>query len=180
MTSVQTNRPRLLCSLALLLLAACDQSVDEGQPDSASVADSSVADRQLTETLLPPDSTGPDASAPGKTVKVSYQGKTVVVDLNKPAPVTFEGTAHARLDEVIKLAQPGITNQTKMTADFTSGDGYKPGTKSNCKALIPVAGAEFARGYIDVASRKLRWDLSLQYPGCLYIKDLAEITLAPK
>ena len=168
-------------SLALLLcVTACEQSVDEGQLDSAPPVKHDAAGTD--EGPLPdgaPDGSFPDSGPPGKTVKVTYKGQTTVVDLSKPPPVDFEGSQHAKLDAVITLALPGQSHGG-LTADFTSGDGYMPGMKSNCKGLVPVAGAVFSMGYIDVSTRKLRWDLSLKQPGCMYLKDLAEITVADK
>lgn len=165
--------------LVLALIVACDQSVDTGedggvpdalQADQGPAGEAAVADTSSTDGDLAEASTA-------RTVKVTYKGQDKVVDLSQPAPVTFEGIASAKLSDVIALAFPNLT-QTSLTADFMSSDGYKPGTKSNCIGLLPVPGANIALGYIGLPDRKLRWELSLGYPGCLYVKDLAEIELA--
>ena len=158
--------------LALLPLAGCDQTVDEGTPDSGITPDKgATADQTLTEAGA--DAATPDAIA-GKTVEVVYGGKSVTVPLLKPTSVTFEGTAHARLDHVVALGLPG-KDQAKLKADFESSDGYRPSTKSTCDQLVLKAGTVFKQGYLDVQTRKLRWEQSLKYPGCLFVKDVAKV-----
>jgi hypothetical protein len=115
----------------------------------------------------------------GETVQVTYSGRTTTVALSQPTPVTFEGTLHARLSEVVALALPGQA-QSALEADFQASDGFRASMKSNCQGVVPVAGTVFTEGYIDINTRKLRWDTSLMYPGCLYVKDLAEILLSEK
>ena len=174
--------------MLVLVLAACDQSVDDGSdsgaPDTGPVADTGPGadgvvgpDQGATDGLVADTAAG-DASG-AQTVKVTYKGQDKVVDLSQPTPVTFEGFPSALLSDVVALAFPGAT-QDSLTADFMSSDGFKPGTKTNCIGLVPVDGTLFPKGYIDVGTRKLRWDTALAYPGCLYIKDLAEIQLADK
>jgi len=160
------------CALALLAVA-CDQSVDDGGDPDATSADASPAGDGAYELGLLPD------AAPARTVNVTYNAQDKLIDLAEPTPVTFEGHPSARLSDVVSLAFPAAT-QADLTADFTAGDGFKPGSKSNCSGLVPVDGADFPKGYVDVATRKVRWELSLAFPGCLYIQDLAEILLADK
>jgi hypothetical protein len=168
----------VIFGLCLLLCAGCDQSVDTGS-DSAP-PDGGPADTVAGDGVTAADGTGvADGQPAGQTIKVIYNGQTTVVSLDQPTPVTFESAPHAKLSDVIAIAVPGAA-QDALTADFTSSDGYQPGSKSNCDGLLPVAGTEFAKGYIDVATRKLSWDPSLNYPGCLFIKDLAEIEVADK
>ena len=170
--------------LALALIVACDQSVDtnadgsvpdtlradQGPAGEAAVADQGVGDVASTDG-------SPAEASTAQTVKVTYKGQDKTVDLSQPTPVTFEGIASVKLSDVIALAFPGLT-QTDLTADFMSSDGFKPGAKSNCSGLLPVPGANIALGYIGLPDRRLRWELSLGYPSCLYVKDLAEIELA--
>jgi hypothetical protein len=176
--------------IPLLWAGACDQSVDPGAQDS-SVADSAVHDTVQADGAATSTDTGatPDASGSGdqaivgdaatNTVKVTYKGNTTVVDLEQPTPVTFEGAPHALLSDVVALGIGGKVLDS-LQADFTSSDGFNPGSKSFCADLVPVAGNLLDKGYIDVATHRLRWDAALQYPNCLYVKDLAEITITDK
>lgn len=179
----------LLAMLSALLLgvAACDQAVEEGKldgrvPDALTHLDAGVTDSGDTDTGArdgtPPDHGKPDLP-PSKTVQVVYAGKTAVVGLTQPKSVTFEGTLHAMLADLVGLALPG-KDQTRLQADFESSDGYRPSTKSTCNGVVPVAGSLFGKGYVDISTRKLRWDLALKYPGCLYVKDVAKIHLSDK
>ena len=158
----------LALALALFLpLCACDQTVDEGQLDSGVNPDTGATDGGSTDAL------SPDAVV-GKTVQVTYAGKSHTVPLLQPTSVTFEGTPHARLSDVITLALPGAA-QAGLKADFESSDGYRPSTKTTCDKLVLKAGTVFKQAYLDVSTRKLRWDASLKYPGCLYVKDVAKV-----
>jgi hypothetical protein len=168
----------VIFGLCLLLCAGCDQSVDTGSdsaPPDAGPADTVAGDGETTAD----GTAGEKGVADGQTVKVIYKGQTTVVSLSQPTPIAFENTPHAKLSDVIEIAVPGAA-QDALTADFTSSDGYQPGSKSNCDGMLPVAGTEFAKGYIDVATRMLSWDPGLNYPGCLFVKDLAEIEVADK
>lgn len=179
-----------LLLIPLLCAGACDQSVDPGAQDS-SVVDSVARGDGVKIDGATSDDTGatPDASGSGdqavggdaatNTVKVTYKGNTTVVDLGQPTPVTFEGALHALLSDVVALGVGGKALDS-LQADFASSDGFNPGSKSFCASLVPVAGNLFDKGYIDVATRRLRWDAALQYPNCLYVKDLAEITITDK
>jgi len=172
---------RLAWSVAALALAllACDQSVDEGSHDTG--APDLLTDGGTADGTAPSDAAADVSSdAPaGPSVTVTYNGQAKVISLSQLTPVTFEGFASALLSDVVALALPSAA-QDGLTADFMAADGFKPGSKSNCVGLVPVAGSELSKGYIDVSSRKLRWDLSLGYPGCLYVQDLAEIQIADK
>jgi len=170
----------------LALVVACDQSVDTGadgrvpdtlRADQGPTGEAAVADQSAVDGVTTTTDGGPTEASAAQTVKVTYKGQDKIVDLSQPTPVTFEGIASAKLSDVIGLAFPSLT-QTDLTADFMSSDGFKPGTKSNCTGLLPVPGANIALGYIGLPDRKLRWELSLGYPGCLYVKDLAQIELA--
>lgn len=176
----------LLVVLLAIWICACDQSVDPGTQDSG-VVDSTAIDTQTHTDGATPDVTGADGAgdqtvadaAAKNTVKVTYQGKSVDVDLGQPTPVTFAGAPHALLSDVVALGVSGKALDS-LQADFTSSDGYNPGSKSNCASLVPVPGNLFQKGYIDVSTRRLRWDTALQYPSCLNVKDLAEITITDK
>lgn len=173
-----------VAAMVFLVAAGCDQDVNVGKLDSgkadAGAADLAAADASSRDQG---DAQGGDLQASdavqGKTVKVTYAGKSPVVSLTKPTSVTFEGTLHARLSDLVALALPG-KDQSKLQADFESSDGFRSSKKSTCNGLVPVAGSLFVQGYVDINTRKLRWDTALKHPGCLYVKDLAIIILTDK
>lgn len=172
------TRSHLVTLAVALAIAACDQAVDEGQSDSGMAPDARTKDAGAADTAARDGgSTNPDQIV-GKTVQVTYGGKTHTVPLLQPTSVTFEGTAHARLSDVIALALPATKDQAKLKADFESSDGYRPSTKTTCDKLVLKAGAVFKQAYLDVNTRKLRWEVSLKYPGCLYVKDVAKVLVS--
>lgn len=121
---------------------------------------------------------GSDAYAvAGLTVNVVYQGETRAADLSKSASVQIGGMAFVVLSDVVTAAFPDI-DLTRVAADFQAGDGFRPGSKANCAALIPVPGTLLAQGYISPETRNLAWGDSLQYPGCMRVSDTAQIDLA--
>ncbi|HCF58016.1 MAG TPA: hypothetical protein DFS52_08495 [Myxococcales bacterium] len=114
---------------------------------------------------------------PGVTVKVLWQGASTDVALGSLPTVEIAGAQLVRLTEIV-AGVIGSTPVTGLTADFTSGDGFKPGSSPNCEDLVPVSGDALALGYLDPVTRKLSWDESLAFPGCLRVSDTAEIILA--
>ena len=143
----------LLClagALAALLCLSCSQETDPGTPD---------------------------AGLSGKTVQVVWSGASTEVALGGLQTVEVGGLQLVPLTDVI-AGVLGAEPLAGITADFTAGDGFKPGSKSTCDGLIPVPGATLAQGYLDPQTRNLTWDESLQYPGCLHLTDTAEILLA--
>lgn len=174
----------LLFGLLSLFGLGCDQTVTEGHPDAwvldARASDQAAGDRENGEaTDRAVAEAGSSDGTLGPTVQVRYLGQTTVVALLKASPVQFEGTAHARLSDVITLAAVGKA-QSGLQADFESSDGFRSSTKSTCNGLVPVKGDLFPKGYVDQADRKLRWDTALGYPGCLYVKTLAVIHLTDR
>ena len=158
---------RLLATLALALgLAACDssQSVHPGQSDAAVGTDASA---------------GSDATA-GPSLKVTYSGTDHEVDLTALTPQTLDaGTTVVVLADVVTKALPS-KDQTTLQTGFLSADGFDPSSKSMCAAVVPVPGTNFAQGYVELSTRNLSWADDLQYPGCLYVKGLAQLTVTDK
>lgn len=164
--------------LSLLLLSSgCDQSVDAPVAPDASRADGAPLTDANPDDQSTSDAAPADTAVAAQSVKVTYLGQTTTVALDEPTPVTFEGRPHALLSDVVALGVGSKALET-LQAGFTSSDGFTPDSKSLCEGLIPVDGSLFVQGYIDVATRMLSWAPELQYPGCLYVKDLAEITVS--
>ncbi len=167
--------------VAALALTAASLLPGCGSSDGDTTADVSATDMLamdvVGETMTSGDTVN-EASA-GLTVNVVYKGETYVADLSKPTQTQIAGLTFVLLSDVVKEAVPDV-DFAKVTADFLGSDGFKPGSKGNCAALIPVAGDLLAQGYISPETRNLAWADSLQYPGCMRLSDTAEIELADK
>jgi hypothetical protein len=166
----------VICCIILIL--ACDQSVDEGTLNDSGSVDLVAVDGASATDVATGEQPVTDA-AQGLSVMVIYQGQTHQVSLDKATPVEFEGTQHARVSEVVQLALPDAVLDS-LEADFKSSDGWHPRLQDFCTDLIPLDGALLSKAYIDLESRKLRWDTDLQHPGCMYVKDLERILLEDK
>jgi hypothetical protein len=110
------------------------------------------------------------------SVAVVYGESRVDVDLGTLTAVDVgEGEVHVPLDDVVAagdLARP----LEELEFDFLAGDGFAPRDSPNCTDdLVPVPGANLERGYIHRENRRLFWDAELGYPGCLSVRDTAEI-----
>ena len=140
----------IVCALVLSLTAfGCfDQSNDEGNDD-------------------------PQTGNP-VTVEVIFGDVHETVDLSKATLENIEEEQYATLTSVLQLALPN-ENLEVLTYDFVAGDGFKPLDSPNCEGLVPLTGDLIGKGYIHPTSRNLIWDASLEYPGCLHVKDLAQI-----
>lgn len=149
----------MLVLAAALVPAGCDAS------DSGPGADAVVVADGLADAVAVP------------TVSVVYQGETRTADLSKPARTTLGGLSFVALSTVVTQAFPDL-DLAAVAADFEGADGFKPGSKGNCAALIPVPGPVLSQGYISPETRNLAWDDSLQYPGCLRVTNTAVIDLA--
>ncbi|MGC4115654.1 MAG: hypothetical protein QM765_13825 [Myxococcales bacterium] len=131
------------------------------------------------QVVMPDTGTlSPDGGASGKSVKVTYNGNSSTVALGQLTTVSLNGVPYAKLADVLAAAIPGKTLDQLRATDFIGADGFTPNSKTNCATLLPVAGATLAKGYIDPATRNLKWDESLTYPGCMIVKDTAEIIVA--
>lgn len=126
---------------------------------------------------------GPQTSTDGETspqtIKVTYNGASTDVALDQPTAVTMDGASYARLSEVVMLA---VTNRPieQLAANFLASDGFDPASRDNCATLLPIGGDLLRQGYIDPVTRNVKWDESLQYPGCLSLRDTAEIKVSDK
>ena len=147
--------PLLVSVLLGLSLTACDQKTEPAQTDSG----------------VPDDS----GTVPGVKITVSYQSNDTDVDLSTLTPIT--GTTTVALSDVVLKALPG-KDLTTVSAMFLGADGFDPSTKANCATIVPLAGNLLAQGTVDVSTANMSWDASLQFPGCIYVKGLAKITIA--
>lgn len=109
-----------------------------------------------------------------KTTRVTYLGASQEIDLSTLGTVDVGGVVVVRLGEVLSTALPEVSLAT-VGANFLSSDGFNPSSKENCALLLPVVGATLNQGYLDPSTRNLSWDVTLAYPGCLAVRDLAEI-----
>jgi hypothetical protein len=154
-----------LVAFLVLACAGCDQSVQPGASDAA---------------VSPGTDAGGDAAAAGPQLKITYQGTDHSVTVASVAPETLDGgTTAIGLADVVHTALPG-KDLTTVTAGFLGSDGFDPATKSNCATLVPISGELLARATIDPTTLNLSWAAELQYPGCLYVKGLAQVTLTDK
>lgn len=120
-----------------------------------------------------------EESVSGFTVAVLYRDQRVLVDLSGLPVKQIAGLDFVLLSDVVERAFPSI-DLGAITADFLGSDGFRPGSKGFCAALVPVDGSLLRQGYISPTTRNLLWDESLQYPGCMRVQDTAEIILADK
>lgn len=176
------------CLAAALILAACGDDDDNGTAVDAAV-DSGITDSTTADGVAADQTTADQAAADGpsddaqgadslstKAIDVTYQGNTTAVELSQVTPVDFNGAPHARLSDVISIALPDAVQDT-LAADFVGGDGFKSGQDSNCTDLIPYSGENFDKGYIDLSDYRLYWETDLNLPGCMKVKNLAEVLL---
>lgn len=120
----------------------------------------------------------PDGGTSGKSVKVIYNGSSSAVALGQLPTTAINGASYAKLADVVAAAIPGRSLDELKVTDFVSADGFASSSKADCGPLLPVAAATLAKGYLDPATRNLRWDDALAYPGCMCVRDTAEIVVA--
>ncbi|NMC68781.1 MAG: hypothetical protein GYA57_01790 [Myxococcales bacterium] len=118
------------------------------------------------------DDAGADGGA--RSVTVVFQDAGHEVALGTLPTTVVEGTPVVGLQAVIEAALPGEPT-AGLAAGFVGADGFRPESREFCASLVPVAWETLARGYIDPATRDLRWDPALGYPGCMSPRDVAEI-----
>ncbi|MCC6333539.1 MAG: hypothetical protein IT380_06095 [Myxococcales bacterium] len=155
---------RLLPLLAALLLLACGPAspdMDGGAERDAGLADGGVTD-----------------AGTGLTVEVGYLGGAQQVALGSLPTTSIAGKTVVALDQVVYGAFPAAQG-TAFTVSFRASDGFDPASRSNCMSLLPLSSTLLPRGGIDPLTRNLTWDDALGYPGCLYVRDLATLTLTP-
>jgi hypothetical protein len=185
MTNRRLNFSAVQAFCVALFVVSCGSSDKNQIPDAkaAQEAGSKQEAGAKGEAGGPLEAGGKPEAGSGKTVDVIYDGKTTAVDLSKPTPVVgTDGNSYARLSDLVLLALPGKALNT-LVADFESSEAtgsYKPGSKDNCKNLIPLPGEKMDKGYIHPQSRRLIWDEGLGFPGCMSVKDLAKIILVNK
>lgn len=115
----------------------------------------------------------------GATVLVKRGDETRTASLAALETAALGGLPFVRLREVVDAVFPGLDLST-VTADFMAADGFVPASSPNCTGLVPLDGTLLARGYISPDTRNLAWDDELQFPGCMRVRDTAEIRLADR
>lgn len=148
-----------------------------GSAAGAAGAAGAVADAG-EDTGEPGDAQASDAPA-GLKIKVTYGGQSTDVDINQAELFQNGGVDYSLLSGVITVALPSKAI-ADLQANFVAGDGYNPADKPSCAEFVPVAGDNLKKGWIARDSRNLSWDPSLGFPGCVAVKDLAEILVEDK
>ena len=98
----------------------------------------------------------------------------VELSLGALPTTTVAGKDVVRLDRVVLEALPQASVAT-LKVTFKGSDGFNPASLANCTMLVPVSGSNLLKGGIEKATRNLVWDDSLGFPGCLYVRDTAEL-----
>jgi hypothetical protein len=146
---------------------------DLGAGRDAGAQDAPVAD----DTGTANDATNPGDAAAQTGVKVTYAGVDHMVDLSTLTQQSSDaGTAYVLLSDIVLAALPGKNLATVQTGFLGTG-GFDPSTRPSCASLIPVAGTNFSKGFVDPATFNLTWDASLSYPGCLSVHGLVQLTV---
>ncbi|MCL2013168.1 MAG: hypothetical protein FWG75_10340 [Cystobacterineae bacterium] len=119
----------------------------------------------------------PDDILPGsgKSIQVFYDGNPTTVDLGKLETESIDGVPYVKLSTVLAAAVPGKSAEELQIADFLASDGFTPKSREHCLALLPVVWPTTSQGHIEPERGNLRWDSSLEYPGCMSVKDVVEI-----
>ncbi len=120
------------------------------------------------------DDTDGDVPGDGPTVEVVYGDDTTTVDLSQFEATEIDGEAHVSLADVVmdgaELAPLG-----DFEFDFAASDGFTPLGSPNCLGIVPLPGEYLTQGQINIDTMRLVWDETLEFPGCLSVKDLAQI-----
>lgn len=129
------------------------------------------------------DDTTPDAAsgspdAAALTVEVAYGDLTNTVTLSTLTPGTFGGVAAVKLSDVVLAAFPSVTVANLQADDFVASDGFASSGSSNCTEVLPIDGASFDKGWIEIATRNLVWEDSLGFPGCTSPDDLVTVKIS--
>jgi hypothetical protein len=152
--------------------SAVDASPDGQAAGSAGATADAAADQEASSQ---PDGASADSSfPPGLKLKVTYQGASIDVDLNQPPLFQNGGYDYSLVSDIIAIAVPGKP-VASLSAGFVAADGYNPADKPGCAPFVPVVGNQLKQGWVDRATRFLAWDPALAMPGCMELKDLAEI-----
>ncbi len=109
-----------------------------------------------------------------KTVEVVFEEVTSEVDLGELDTVTIEGEELVRLSDVVEAADLGV-ELSALEFDFVASDGFRSGDRSTCTETIPMPGETLEQGYIDPVTRNMSWDASLGMPGCVRVRDAAQL-----
>lgn len=117
-----------------------------------------------------------DAGVAGLMLSVVSGTTTRTVDLSTLPTRALGPKTVVGLDRVVHATFPELEDAgVKMS--FKASDGFDPASRGGCAPLLPLAEALFSRGGIDPLTRNLAWDDTLGYPGCLYVRDCATLTL---
>ena len=109
------------------------------------------------------------ASAAANTstvLTVTSGGATATLDLATLPKTTFNGQPAVAAPVVWEAANLG--SMTDLVFDFEGDDGYKPTSKPKCPA--PLKSADFAKGFVVIATRTLEWEEGAGVARCWSVK----------
>ncbi len=109
-----------------------------------------------------------------KLVEVVYSGGSYEVALGEIETIAVEGVDVVRLSDVVETATLGV-DLADLEFDFVASDGFRSGERSTCVDTVPMPGETLDRGYIDPVTRNLSWDAALDMPGCVRVRDAAQL-----
>lgn len=122
---------------------------------------------------------GGSSRLPGPSVTLSYNGRSVTMDLTTLPMTTLDNTPWINLATLLDTAALGVSHD-KLLVSVESFDGYRPEQDSDCASDIPLDGATLDRAYISPASRNLRFESSLNLPSCMNVENAATLFLQDK
>jgi hypothetical protein len=122
-----------------------------------------------------------DAGDDGGThssVLVSVGTEQRPVTLATLSTTEFNGAPHVRLDRIALAAWSDLDLAQAQLLDMRAGDGFIVSSRGSCQTMLPLAATTMQHGYVEPATRGLRWETNLGFPGCMTVADLAEILIA--
>ena len=170
----------LLAATSVSLLVAsigCSSEDDptEPGPSSSETTNSSGGSSGASSGAVSQNDGGSSSGTPATagTITVLVAGVEYPVVLAEQQTQTFKEATVVSLPTL--WAATGLkAPYTGYTFDFVGADGFRPGSRANCKDVV-FDGATFAKGYVEVASQRLTWDDDLGFSGCAFVSDLASI-----
>lgn len=171
----------LVAASVSLVAAAIGCSNDDGSDDdgSSSGAATSSSSGGSSGAVSQNDGGSSSSSSSGAanaegTVTVTVAGESYPVVLADLETTTFKDLTVVTLPTVWKAT--GLKSEfTAYNFDFVGADGFRPATRPNCKDVVFDGATTFAKGYIEVASRRLTWADDLGFAPCASVSDLATI-----
>ncbi len=113
---------------------------------------------------------GDGSAAAAAALSVSYQGRSIAVELGTVAPSSYKGVDLVKLSDAWTSSQIAA-DHTTLEFEFVGSDGFRPSSKG----CVDLAGSVLDQGYIDPTSRNLTWDEGLGMRGCYSVIDTVQM-----